>query len=448
MNKINKNLLLFIFCIFLFSCSFGPGTKVWNDLSKELEIAKDRKNTKLIFSSSQKFKEKIKSNKVITISKPYKNKNWNQQNLSNGNHVPNLSYQNKKNLIFKSKKLGKNSFDLYDVDFQPLIENDIVVFYDPSGTIFSYSIDQERLIWKYNFYKKRYKNIPKEINLYISSNNLIVSDNLGFVYSLDKSSGNIEWAKSYGVPFKSNIKIDESNIFLVNQDNKFYVLGKYKGEQRLDLETVPSFLKSNNKSNISLDSTKKNVFFITSAAEIYSLNYKNRNINWLFNLTGGAFDKQVDLFYSSPIIYSEDEIFLSTSISSFSMNSKNGALNWEFPFSTEISPVVLDKYVFLISKEGFLINLDRKKGKVVWSQNLFRGSKKLKHNKAGDITSILLISDQIFVTTTNGYFLFLNYQNGEIINYAKVSKGFFSKPAVINETIFIIDNKMRVLQFN
>ena len=69
-------------------------------------------------------------------------------------------------------------------------------------------------------------------------------------------------------------------------------------------------------------------------------------------------------------------------------------------------------------------------------------------NKAGDITSILLISDQIFVTTKNGYFLFLNYQNGEIINYAKVSKGFFSKPVVINETIFIIDNKMRILQFN
>ena len=40
------------------------------------------------------------------------------------------------------------------------------------------------------------------------------------------------------------------------------------------------------------------------------------------------------------------------------------------------------------------------------------------------------------------------YQNGEIINYAKVSKGFFSKPTIINESIFIIDNKMRILKFN
>ena len=92
--------------------------------------------------------------------------------------------------------------------------------------------------------------------------------------------------------------------------------------------------------------------------------------------------------------------------------------------------------------------MNRKTGKVVWSQNIFKNLKKLKNYKAGDITSILFVSDQIFVTTQNGYFLFLNYQNGEIINYAKVSKGFFSKPVIINETIIIIDNKMRVLQFN
>ena len=448
MNKINNNLLLIIFCIFLINCSFGPTTRIWNDLSKDLEIAKNRDNTKLIFSSSKKFDEERKSNEAITISKPYKNQNWIQQNFTNGNYVPHLIYQNKKNLIFKSKKLGKNKFNFIDVDFQPIIENDLVFFYDPSGTVFSYSLDEERLIWKYNFYRKRYKNIQKEINLHISSGGLIASDNLGFIYSLNKSSGKIQWAKSYGVPFKSNIKTDENNVFLINQDNKLYVIGEEKGDQRLDLETFPSFLKSNNKSNISLDDSRKDAYFITSAAEIYSLNYRNRNINWLFNLTGTSTDKQVDLFYSSPIVHLDDEIFLSTSLSSFSMNSRNGGLNWEFPFSTKIRPIILKNYVFLISKNGFLITLNRKTGKVVWSQNIFKNLKKLKNNKAGDITSILFVSDQIFVTTKNGYFLFLNYQNGEIINYAKVSKGFFSKPIIINETILIIDNKMRVLRFN
>jgi len=442
-----KNLLFLIFYVFLLNCSFGFGGG-WNDLSEELQKAKDRKNAKIIFSTAKKFEEEIKNKKIIKISKPSKNQKWNQQNFTTGNHIPHLAYQNKKNLILKSKKLGKNSFDLKGVDFEPIIEEDTIFFYDPSGTVFSYSIDRGTILWKYNFYRKRYKNIPKEINLSISTDNLIVSDNLGFIYSLDKNSGKIKWAKNYGVPFRSNIKIDGDDIFLINQDNKFYVISENTGKQKTDLETLPSFLKSKSKTNISLDDIRKNVYFITSAAEIYSISYKNKNINWLFNLTGGSSDQQVDLFYSSPIVHLDNEIILSSALSTFSMNSTNGFVNWEIPFASAITPIVLRDYVFLTSKKGFLLSLDRKTGKVVWSGNLFKKSEKLKYQKTGDITSILFVSDQILITTERGYFLFLDYQNGEIINYAKVSKGFFSKPIIWNETILIFDTKMRILQFN
>ena len=37
------------------------------------------------------------------------------------------------------------------------------------------------------------------------------------------------------------------------------------------------------------------------------------------------------------------------------------------------------------------------------------------------------IIKSIFLTTKNGYFLFVNYENGEIINYTKVAKGFFTQ---------------------
>ena len=48
-----------------------------------------------------------------------------------------------------------------------------------------------------------------------------------------------------------------------------------------------------------------------------------------------------------------------------------------------------------------------------------------------------MIDDQIFITTEKGYFFFLNYQDGKIINYGKVAKGFFSKPTVASEKKFI-----------
>ena len=125
------------------------------------------------------------------------------------------------------------------------------------------------------------------------------------------------------------------------------------GNQKLDLETFPSFLKTNSKTNISLDRSKKHVYFVTSAGEIYSLNYKNRNINWLFSLTAISNDQQVDLFFSSPIINQNNEVILSSSLSTFSMNSINGSLNWEIAVTSNILPIVLKNNIILSSIKIF-----------------------------------------------------------------------------------------------
>ena len=444
--KNEKKLFQYLIYLFLFGCSFNTGG--WNDLSEEIRVAKERENSKIIFSTKKNFDQEINNEKLLKINGSSTNKNWVEQNYSSNNLVPHLNYNNKRNLINKTNKIGKNNFNIKNVDFEPIVENDIIFFYDPQGNIFSYSIKKNKINWKYNFYKKMYKNKAKEINLSISKNNLIISDNLGYVYSLSKKNGKINWAKNYGVPFRSNLKIDGDNVFLINQDNKFYIISEKNGKQKLDLETYPSFLKTNSKTNISLDNIKKNVFFITSAGEIYSLNYKSRNINWLFSLTAISNDQQIDLFYSSPLINQNNEIILSSSLSTFSMNSINGSLNWEIAISSNILPILLNNNIIVTSRKGFVINMDRQTGKVLWSRNIFNKIKKLDYQNTGSVTSILFLSNSIFLTTEKGYFIFLDYQNGKIINFTKVAKAFFSKPVVIDGKIVVIDSKMRILQFN
>ena len=444
-NLLKKVLLLNISFI-LISCSFGAGK--WDSIEADLKIAKQKENAKVIFSTKKKFDLEINGEAKTNIKKSFLNKNWQEQNFSSSNLIPHLEYKNKKELIFKSNKIGKNKFDIKNLDFEPLVENNTIFFYDTHGTIFSYGLKNKNINWKYNFYKKRFRGSPKDLNISLQSENLIVSDNFGYIYNLNKNNGKIKWAKNYNVPFKSNIKIDNDSIFLLNQDNKFYIISVKNGKQILDLETFPSLLKTKTKTNVSLDKVKKNVYFITSSAEIYSLNYKNRNINWLFSLTTGNTDQQVDLFFSSPIIYNNNEIILSSAISTFSMNSNNGQLNWEIPVISNILPVLIGDNICLSSKDGFILNVEQKTGKIAWSKNIFTKLKKLSYEKTGDITSILFLSDRLFLTTENGYFIFLNFETGKIISYTKVAKSFLTKPIVKDGQIFIIDTKMRILQFN
>ena len=95
------------------------------------------------------------------------------------------------------------------------------------------------------------------------------------------------------------------------------------------------------------------------------------------------------------------------------------------------------------------MNADISTGKVIWSKNLLNKSKKITRDKIGDVTSIMLVSNEILVTTKKGYFIFIDYKNGKIINYVNADKkGFYSKPVIVNKKIYIVNMKGRLLVFN
>ena len=63
-----------------------------------------------------------------------------------------------------------------------------------------------------------------------------------------------------------------------------------------------------------------------------------------------------------------------------------------------------------------------------------------------NLSCIYIISNKIMATTSKGYFLFLDYRNGEVSSYTKAaSAGFFSRPSIVDGKIYLIDSKMRLL---
>ena len=449
MDNFLKKIYFIITLFLLSSCSFQNTGSFFKDHSKDLEKEIFKKNTKLVFAEAKNFKKEITGITEAKIPEEVINSNWLETNYEKQNYIPHLKYNNSNNLIYKSKKLGKNKFDTTDLSFETLIYDNNIFLYDLSGNVFKFSILNKKLVWKFNFYKKRYKKIPINLKLKISDNDLIVSDNLGYLYILDIQTGKLNWAKNFGVPFRSSIKTEKENIFLLNQDNKFYIINKKDGEKKTNFETFPSILKSELETSISLDQSKNNLFFVTSAGQLYSINYKTNNLNWLINLSMTNKGQSKKFFFSSPIIFIKDTLYISTSISTYSINAINGSINWELPFSTYVRPAISENFIILASNDGFILNLDIKTGKVLWSKSLFKSSDKLNLKKIGQIKSLLLASNKILVSTSKGFFIFIDYKDGKIFNFTKASgNGFFSNPVIVNKKIFVVDNKTRILIFD
>ena len=56
---------------------------------------------------------------------------------------------------------------------------------DIKGNITVFSINQNKIIMKFNFYKNKFKKIKKFLNLIVEDSIVYVSDNMGFLYAYD-----------------------------------------------------------------------------------------------------------------------------------------------------------------------------------------------------------------------------------------------------------------------
>ena len=309
-----EKIFFFLTILIIFNnCSFDNKTGIWKEENKISKKIITKENFKTVFQQNKAIESEVLSTGIndITISKPLKNKNWLQQALINNNSIPNLFYTDKKILISKSSKLSKFSdessiFKILNDNI--LIKDNNVIFYDHKGSIFIYSLESKDKILNYNFYKKEYKNYNKELILVVDREIIYVADNIGYMFAIDVKKKQIIWAKNFGIPFRSNIKIIDNQIILANQDNIIYSINKNNGNINWQFATSLQFLKSNFKSSIITDYTNNVILFLNTNGELYSFDYKNKKINWVLNFKSSLLSAETQVFQGVPLVSNGNDI--------------------------------------------------------------------------------------------------------------------------------------------
>ena len=404
-------------------------------------------------SSSKKIIQKdIVATKNIEIKNPFKNNMWLETNFSQGNNIENIHYRNDNQLIFKSSKLTKSTKDHSKFKFNsPLIFDGNVVSFDHRGTIFIYSIDEKKKLLEYNFYKNKFKNYKKEIFLIIKNNVLYAADNLGYIYAINIDSNNLLWAKNFGIPFRSNLKILNENLFLANQDNVIYSVNINTGVKNWQFATNNNFLNAEFKNNIIIDSNY-NLLFLNTSGELYSINTQSRNINWLMNFTRSSSIEKREVFKSVPLVASNKNVIVTTDnlLASFDLNVESKL--WEKYITTKIKPTISKDNLFVLSKKEYLICLDNYTGEVIWSKSLIKQvsskNKKLNMNKIGQIINLSIADNSILLFSSQGYILFFDFKTGNLKNIIKIKRSTInSDPVFSNGYIYFFNQKGKLIKY-
>lgn len=433
-----------IILIFFQNCSFDNKSGIWkNTQTKSVEENNLFKEFETLKSSEQEFNKKVnlKKNFKFKIKKPSDNYNWKDIFYSENNNYKNFKYNELNQIIFTSKKITK-----YKVN-NLLFEDTNLIISDVKGNIIIFSVSDNKIISKLNFYKKKYKKINKILNLIVENNIIYISDNLGYLYAYNYKKNKIIWAKNYKIPFRSNLKIYNNFLIASDQNNNLIFYNKNDGTIKKSIPTEETIIKNNFVNNLSL--FEETLYFLNTYGSLYSIDLSTTRISWFINLNRSLDLNPSNLFNGNEIIGLKNKLIVSSDQFTYVINRNNGSITHKKNYVSIIKPILIDDYIFSISKNNLLIAMNLSTGEIIYSYDInqkianFLNTKKHKV----EFKKIMLLNNKIFIFLKNSYVIKLNLR-GEIESLLKLSSKLNTDPIVINSSLLYLNQKNKLTIFN
>ena len=425
MNKLIFTLVVFFF---INNCSFNENSRIWKD--KENKLENNKKITKVFSENKSSVKEFNQDLKLdLSSIKILNKKNDNQNNLGLQSYKGDL----RKIGSFKFSKLE----EFNKLDFQPIFLKNGVIFFDKKGSIIKYDNNQ-KVIWKKNHYSKSEKKLKPKLNFIVDEQNLLVADSIAKYYSINISTGKLNWSKINEYPFNSNIKKHKDKIFIVDYKNTLRCYYIKDGSECWNLQTEDSFTISNIK--YSLIILNGNVIFSNSIGDITAVDIETGLITWQLPTQSSSIINETYNFKTSKLVSDGNSIYFSNNKNQFySIDLKTGTTNWINEVNSYIKPILVGNLIFTISKEGYLYLIDKNKGNIVRITDLFLNYKDKKRKNIYPV-GFAIGDKNLFLTNTDGKMIIAGIEDGKIIKIEKVSSGLVSEPFIFNNNLYVVRN--------
>ena len=432
MNKLS--LLILIFLI-VNNCSIKKRPDFWG---KENSNIKEVENIKKILTKQVREEQEFNSTLKISISGEQFTENF----INNQNDIGEFSYEGILEEVGKYNFSKFNDFEYIDV--QPVFYNQNLIFFDDKGAIIIYDQNQ-KIIWKKNFYNKTQKKLKPRLNFANKKNILIVTDDIAKYYAIDIESRGILWSKNNIVPFNSDIKIKDNVFYVVDYKNILRSISIKDGSELWNLRTEEALTKSNKKISIVIDD--KNIYFNNSIGDITAVNLKSGQLIWQLPTQSNNISKNAFQLSSSKLVINDSSILFSNNKNEFySIDTKTGLINWKNEINSDLRPIIIGKFIISLSNKGYLYIIDKKSGNILRINDLYKNYK-IKKRKNIYPTGFLIALNKIYLSNSDGKLIIIDLNTGNILNTIKISGDKILQPYINNNNLFLIRNGS-IIRFN
>ncbi len=415
----------FLFIIFLVMVSCGSKEKNLIDLKsftnqgEKIDLVKQK-------NLNNKDVNRIKN---LKNSKHFVYKEWSQNNQN----LSNLLYPTRTSINKKKKSFSRNveKFIIYKKKIITINNKSNVAVLD-----LNFKKLKSRNIYK----RKIYKNYEIDFKIIAYKDKIFIVDSLGSIHCLNINNLELLWKKNFGVPFKSNLKIQNDKLFLINSNSKIYSINTLNGNLNWSFETTSRDLKDNKSYQIAI--FKNDLIFTNDNAEIYCIDIKKNSIKWSLIFKTANFQDTPLLFKSSPITVDRNgDIYVSTNYGfTYALDIKSGLIKWSLPIYSINRFSVTDKYI-LNTWNNRIFVINKLKGKLVFNKKL----SKLNNTNRFFFRDLIVGSKNIYIFNENGFMISLNKNNLNDYSKSRIAKKF--ENLIISNNDLYINTKSSILKY-
>ena len=439
----NKILLVILLSIFLTNCSFDKKSGFWTEkkISKNNQI-----DIKKLFEEEKVSKKEFNPNLKININTRLVNNSF-INNFDNNNGR--INYEGNLKTISKFRFSNIRNISEYEPEIS--FNDKHIIFFDGKGFILKFD-NSSKLIWKKNYYTK--SEIKTNPVLFFANNKniLAIADSISKIYAININTGELLWSKKNFSPYNSEIKIYKDKLFAIDFDNVLRCYSLKDGNELWNVNTENSFIKSQKKLSLIIIDNK--IYFNNSLGDITAVDIEKRQLIWQRPTQSNAFSQDSYSLKNSELIADNSNLYFSNNKNQFySIELKTGTINWIQKINSSLKPTLIDDYLFTVSKEGFLLIIEKNSGNIIRSTDVLKkfNIKYLWEDKKlrDEITpaGFIVGKKNIYLTTDKGQLLLIDITTGSIKEILKIDKEKISRPFVQNQNLYIIKDNS-VLKLN
>ena len=424
----NKVFVILIFSIFLSNCSLNENSRIWN---KKEKIENKIKVSKKILGEKEIISTEFNPLLKLDLSK-------NKQNnkiFDPLNNFGSSKYYGQINKINNYKFSKLENFNQFN--FEPLILDNGAIVFEKKGTIIRFN-DNQKVVWKNNFYSKTEKKIHPTLSFAITDKNLIVADSIAKISSINLLTGNLIWSKKSEYPFNSEIKISKDKFFVVDFKNTLRCFYIKDGSECWNIKTEESFTVSNSKFSMLIKDNL--VIYNNSLGDITAVDISSGLIQWQLPTQKSSIVNETYGFNFSKLVSDGSSIYFSNNKNQFfSVDLSSGTTNWMSEINSILTPIIIGNFIFTVSENGYLFTIQKNEGNIIRINDIYKNFN-LKKRKRIKPTGFTIGGNNLYLTNSDGNLIVISLSIGNVLKIEKVARDLISKPLIYNENLFIVKN--------